>query len=127
MSSTGIRISRKGKDEATCPDKHLAFSSEYKTLQIALEGEVHLEGGYNSVEIDHNLGYQPFTIVSATSTAKNRTTALPVAYHNLDIYGFFGWYEVTTTKLIVTINLVDGAFQPLGEGTLKYYLLVTEL
>ena len=127
MSNYGLKVSRAGKDVNACEDKHLSFSPDYKGLRIALEGEEHLEGGWNTIEITHDLGYQPFAIVSATSTEKNRTIPLPSAYFNLDIYGFFGWYEVTTTKLIINISLIDELSQPLGEGTLKYYLLVNEL
>ena len=128
MADYGLKISRKGQDVDTTPDYKLAFSSDYKGLRIALEGERDLVAGYNEITITHNLGYIPFSIVTATETTdKKRTVTLPAPYFDLGVNGFYGWYEVTSTQLKVEINLMDEGFNPTGEGKLKYYLLVNEL
>jgi hypothetical protein len=128
MKNYGIKISRKGYDVKTAPDDKLAFSSEYKGLRIALEGEEDLVAGSNHIVITHDLGYKPFSIVSATETSIfNKTITLPVSYASLGIYGFFGWYRASTTELIVDIFLEDETLEPQGEGKLKYYLFINEL
>lgn len=128
MADYGLKISRKGQDVDTTPDYKLAFSSDYKGLRIALEGEEDLVAGYNEITITHNLGYVPFSIVTATETTdKKRTVTLPAPYFDLGANGFYGWYGVTSTQLKVEINLVDEGFSPTGEGKLKYYLLANEL
>ena len=63
MAKYGLKISRAGFDVKTAPDDKLSFSSEYKGLRIAQEGQVSLTAGANHIVIDHNLGYKPFSIV----------------------------------------------------------------
>ena len=128
MAKYGIKISRSGFDVKTASDDKLSFSSEYKGLRIAQEGQVSLAAGGNHIVIDHNLGYKPFSIVSATETSIfNKTVRLPASYVNLGVYGFYGGYRLTTTQLIVDLYLADEGLEPQGEGILKYYLLVNEI
>jgi len=128
MAKYGLKISRSGFDVKTALDDKLSFSSEYKGLRIAQEGRVSLTAGANHIVIDHNLGYKPFSIVSATETSIfNKTVRLPASYTTLGMYGFYGGYQLSTTQLIVDLNLTDEALEPQGEGILKYYLLVNEI
>ena len=45
MAKYGLKISRAGFDVKTAPDDKLSFSSEYKGLRIAQEGQVSLTAG----------------------------------------------------------------------------------
>ncbi len=128
MAKYGLKISRAGFDVKTAPDDKLAFSSEYKGLRIALEGQVSLVAGSNHIVIDHNLGYKPFSIVSATETTIfNKTIRLPASYVYLGVYGFYGGYTLSTTQLIADLYLSDEGLEPQGQGVLKYYLFVNEI
>ena len=70
MGDYGARVSLKGYDVKTCPDRFLAWSSSFQTLKIyssqAVTTTIPSNGimNGNTITISHNLGYYaPFIIV----------------------------------------------------------------
>lgn len=136
MSNFGIKISQPGYDVKTADKERLVFSSQYDTLKIAKSGSgtqvvAHVDdiftAGKETVEITHELGYEPafFVFVNnpvwASSDKLSPYTWRSIGSPALDTAN----YAVDTTKLYITFynpdNVNDITFE------YRYHIYYNEL
>ena len=130
----GIKVSQAGSDVTTTTDDNLVMSSAFNMFKIVQSGTTTLTIGnpapvwtYETVTVNHNLGYKPASLVYAEFPAGLGSTLIQVPYVGIDggtgATGISIRPDVDDNDLTIAVA-TSGAAAYDGETiTFRYYLL----
>lgn len=131
MADYGFRISESGKDVKTCADVDCVITSKQPLLKGSMVGTVSGSDDDNGTEywkivltINHNLGFIPVVRVFNAYDGGAEYIELPNTEWQAGVYVYDAYYEITTTQLIITVDLWVSGGDPgytLSE-TFKYFI-----
>jgi len=136
MGDYGLKISQAGFDVKTCNKENLVFSSKYDTLKPFLVGygektvpaatAPYGPSGEELLQVKHNLGYMPVSIIFCTSIWRDNTKFSPYAYKSIgSISPDGGQYAVDNTYLY--IHLFNGDSTGSRQIFFRYHIYYNEL
>lgn len=91
MNPYGIKISRNGKNVSSSKTTDMVFDSSYNTFNIVKQGmiefDIKKDGSFETIKINHDLGYSPvFIVFQEIHQDKNifgqeRISVVPLPYY----------------------------------------------
>lgn len=123
----GLKVSRNGFDISTSDPRELVFSSEFRTLNIALTGTTQRtqNGGSHTFTIAHGLSFTPFALVFfSTSAVPGDWVFAPTngAFDNLNgdkNQLISSDIRVDSTNLTINVSFGNGLSETI---TVRYYI-----